>query len=227
MISLRTVTGSVALAPFLVVACSKGTAETSPASGTTSTSSSASSSSAAAAASSGASSGSIPAIPLSLTPSAYMSIPERFASEAIHRPPGLVVRAEPTTAAFRKAGLAITDEKQHLASPYQAKFCVGAKAKLDEVTFSICEYDTEKQATEGAALNDKSFKFVKNRQTHRNGATTLTILEATKNDENDAVVKKLVEIFQAQKPAPAPGADGGAASPSASVSAAPSASGAK
>ncbi|MBS2019607.1 MAG: hypothetical protein JST00_42490 [Deltaproteobacteria bacterium] len=227
MISLRTVTSSIALAPFVVVACSKGTAETSPSSGSASAAASASASAAVAASS--AASGATPAIPLSLTPSAYMSIPERFASEAIHRPPGLIVRVEPTTAAFRKAGLAITDEKQHLASPYQAKFCVGAKAKLDEVTFSICEYDTEKQAAEGAALNDKSFKFVKNRQTHRNGATTLTILEAAKNDENDAVVKKLVELFQAQKPAPAPGADGGTAAPSSSASgsAAPSASAAK
>jgi len=152
-----------------------------------------------------------------------MSIPERFASEAMHRPRGLTVRVEPTTAAFRKAGIVLTDEKQHLGTAFLANFCVGAKAKTDEVTFSICEYETDAKATEGAAMNDKSFKDIKNRKTHRNGATTLTILEAVKSDENDAIVKKLVDIFQAQTPTALQGADGGTR-PSTSASASTSAS---
>lgn len=213
MIPLRTVAGLIAFAPFVVVACEKTSSEPAP--------STIGSAAASASASAAAASASAAALALSLVPSANMSIPERFASEALHRPPGLTVRVEPTTAAFRQAGIALTDEKQHLGHPYLANFCVGAKAKSDEVTFSICEYDTDAKATEGAASNDKTFKAINNRHTHRNGATTLTILEAVKNDENDAIVKKLVDIFQAQKPSALPGADGGtrpSASPSVSTS---------
>lgn len=51
----------------------------------------------------------------SVTPSAYMTIPERFNAEVGQRPSG-TLRVEEVTAAFRKAGLTIEDEKQHLAS---------------------------------------------------------------------------------------------------------------
>lgn len=218
---LRTAAGVISAAPFvLVFACSK--------SGTDSSSTSVSSAASSAAASGTASetAAAAPAIPLSLTPSANMSIPERFTSEAMHRPVGPCVRVEETTAAFRKAGFDLIEEKQHLASPYMAKYCVGAKTKNEEISFSICEYDSDGKATEGAAMNDKAFKNVKNRHTHRNGATTLTVLESTKNDANDALVKKLVDTFQAQKPTAAPGG-APAANASGGSSAAPSAAASK
>ena len=81
----------------------------------------------------------------SVTPSAYMSIPERFNAEVAQRPTG-TIRVEEATAAFRKAGLTIEEEKQHLASFYKAMYCVGAKAKGEEVSFSVCEYKDEPAA---------------------------------------------------------------------------------
>jgi hypothetical protein len=138
----------------------------------------------------------------SVTPSAYMSLPERFNAEQAHRPKG-VIRVEDATAAFRKAGLTIDEEKQHLASFYKAIYCVGAKAKGEELSFSVCEYTDEPSAIAGKALNDKSFSTIKNRTTYRNGATTLTVLESNKTAENDVLAKKLVDTFGALK-APAP-----------------------
>lgn len=139
---------------------------------------------------------------VSVTPSAYMSIPERFTAEATQRPTG-TIRVEDATAAFRKAGLTIDDEKQHLASFYKAVYCVGAKAKAEDVSFSVCEYKDEAAAIGGKTINDKSFSAIKNRTTSRNGATTLTILESNKTAENDVLVKKLIDTFNALKP-PAP-----------------------
>ncbi len=132
-------------------------------------------------------------------PSAFRSVPERFAAEAQKRPSG-TVRVEDATAAFRKAGFDVKEEKQHLASIYQALYCVGAKAKGEEISFSVCEYADEAGATAGKALNDKSFAAIDNRTTYRNGGTTLTILESKKTPPNDAAVKKLVDTFAALKP---------------------------
>ena len=139
----------------------------------------------------------------SVTPSAYMSIPERFNAEVAQRPTG-TLRVEDATAAFRKAGLTIDEEKQHLASFYKAMYCVGAKAKGEEISFSVCEYPDETAAIAGKAVNDKSFSPIKNRTTYRNGATTLTVLESTKTPENDVIARKLVDTFAALKAPAAP-----------------------
>lgn len=141
----------------------------------------------------------------SVTPSAYMTIPERFNAEGAQRPAG-ALRAEDVTAAFRKAGLTVEDEKQHLASFFKAMYCVGAKAKGDEISFSVCEYKDAETAIAGKALNDKSFAAIKNRATYRNGLTTLTVLESNKTEDNDVIAKKLVDTFAALKAPPAPAA---------------------
>lgn len=136
----------------------------------------------------------------SSTPSAYMTIPQRFASEANHRPTG-VVRVEDAMAAFRRAGVELVEEKQHLASAYQAQYCVGAKTKADDVTLSLCEYRNTTEAKAGKAMNDKAFPS-KTRKTYENGGTTLTVLEVVVNKENDEIVKKIVDGFVALKPGP-------------------------
>lgn len=138
-----------------------------------------------------------------VVPPANMTIPERFNAEASHRPTG-VVRAEDATAAFRKAGVTLDEEKQHLASFYKAAYCVGAKAKGEEISFSVCEYTDGPGAAAGKQLNDKAFSPIKNRSSYVNGGTTLTILESVKTPENDALVKTLVDTFNALKsPTPA------------------------
>jgi len=192
-------------APFAVAACSKSGAEMGAAPGSPASASAvppASAASAASASSSAAASAGAPGLPLSATPSAYMSIPERFQAESLNRPKG-VIRAEEATAAFRKAGLKVEGEAQHLASTYKAHYCVGAKVKGDEITFSVCEYADAAAATEGAKMNDAAFAAIKNRKTYRNGGTTLTVLEVAKTPENDALVKKLVDAFEGLKPSAA------------------------
>ena len=138
---------------------------------------------------------------VSATPSAYMTIPERFNAEVATRPAG-GLRAEDVTAAFRKAGFTLEEEKQHLASFYRASYCVGAKAKGEDLTLSVCEYKSEALANEGKSLNDKSFAAIKNRTSYRNGNTTLTVLESNKTPENDVLAKKLVDTFTALKAPP-------------------------
>ncbi len=199
----------VAAAPFVVVACSKSEGASTSVSSATTPSVSVSVS-----ASASVSAHDQPQTALSVTPSSYMSIPERFATEAMNRPTNMTVRVEETTAAFRKAGVEIIEEKQHLASSYLAKYCVGAKTKNDDISFSICEYESEAKAIEGAAMNDKAFASIKNRKTHRNGATTITLLENVKNEATDALLKKLLDTFMAMKPAAAPGSKAAAASAS-------------
>ena len=196
--------GLSCVGPAMLLACSK-TGESNATKTTT-----ASSASASVAASAPADSYSAQTA-ASVTPSAYMSIPERFNAEVAHRPTG-TIRVEDATAAFRKTGLTVDDEKQHLASFYKAIYCIGAKAKGEEVSFSVCEYKDEPSAIAGKTLNDKSFSAIKNRTTYRNGATTLTVLESNKTAENDVVVKKLVDTFNALK-APSGAAPAPAVSP--------------
>jgi hypothetical protein len=136
--------------------------------------------------------------PSPVPPAGNMTIPERFNAEAAHRPTG-VLRVEDVTAAFRKAGVTLEEEKQHLASFYKAAYCVGAKAKGEEISFSVCEYTDAAAAKAGKELNDKAFSPIKNRASYVNGATTLTVLETIKNPDNDVIAKKLVDTFASLK----------------------------
>lgn len=105
--------------------------------------------------------------------------------------------AEEVFAAFDKAGIKLEPPKQHMASEYNARFCVGAKSPDENVGLSVCEYANESDATAGQALSVKILKQIANRNVYRDKNTTLAIVEVVKNADNDALVKKLISTFQA------------------------------
>ncbi len=111
--------------------------------------------------------------------------------------PNVHPTADEVFAAYDKAGLKMQPAKQHMASEYNAKFCVGDKSPDENVGLSVCEYGNEADATAGQVLSVKMFKEVANRNVYRNKNTTLAIVEIVKNADNDALVKKLVATFQA------------------------------
>lgn len=135
-----------------------------------------------------------------IPPMNMASIPERFANEAAHRPKG-TVRVEDVFDAFTKAGVTLREQRQHLASPFKAKYCVGAQAGHD-LHMSICEYDDDKTAMEGRQMSEKAFATIARRDLYQNKATTLTI-RRNDNDSGDVALRdKLVDLFN-KVPAPA------------------------
>lgn len=150
---------------------------------------------------------------------AQASIPDRFAAEAMKRPTG-VPRIEDAFDAFKKAGIELREEKQHLGSPFLAIYCVGFQTGND-VHASICEYKDEATATKGRDTSDKSFSTVPNRKVYRNGGSTLTVRVGVVTPANDALVKKMLATFQALKPSTTPPPVGKAPSPFAGASVQP------
>ena len=139
--------------------------------------------------------------------------------EAAHRPVG-VPRVEDVFAAYKKAGVDVHDEKQHLGAPFLAQYCVGFEAGVD-IHGSVCEHKDEATAIKGRDASDKGFMAVPNRKVYRNGGSTLILREGVVSPPNDALVKKMVATFQAQKPSAGPPPVGSAPSPFAGASAAP------
>lgn len=135
--------------------------------------------------------------PASPPSGAGMTIPQKFEAEAKNRPAG-TVRVEDVTAAFTAAGADIREEKQHLGSPYLAKYCVGLKTGED-IHASICEYDDEKTAVDGMKQSEKAF-MLPNRSLHRNGATTLTLRLGKNGADDQALAKKMIAAFESLRP---------------------------
>jgi len=115
----------------------------------------------------------------------------RFVKEAANRPKG-TPRVEDVLAAFKKAGFTLEDEKQHLASPYHASYCVGAKAQPG-IAMSVCEYTEPTAAAKGKGESEKM--PIENREVYLNGATTLTVLQFPKSADSEQAKKKLVDTF--------------------------------
>jgi hypothetical protein len=135
------------------------------------------------------------------TPSAFLPLGDRFAVEANDRPKN-TARVEDVVAAMKAKGVPVKELQQHLASPFEAKYCMGVEVDVD-IHLSICEYADEKTATSGREASLKAFSTVPGRSIYRNGATTLTVREGTKNAVNDATVAKMLNAFQDVKPPPA------------------------
>jgi hypothetical protein len=120
----------------------------------------------------------------------------RLSIEAGNRPgPNVHPTSEEVFAAFAKAGLKMQEPRQHLAKDYAARFCMGQKSADTNVGLSVCEYATEAEATAGRDQSATIFKDIANRSVYRNKATTLAVVETSKNPEDDALVKKLVAVF--------------------------------
>ena len=114
-----------------------------------------------------------------------------FQVEASNRPSG-TLRAEDVLGAFRAAGLTLHEERQHLARPYGARYCVGAKSGA-ELALSVCEYIDQEAARAGAETSRKI--PLANREIRLNRATSLTVRQLKKTTESDALAARLLEAF--------------------------------
>jgi hypothetical protein len=128
-----------------------------------------------------------------------LNIGERFNMESKARPAG-AIKAETAYGAINDAGFAVTEQKQHLASPYGARYCVGAKIaddkKVPQMDASVCEYISNEVAIIGRDRSAEGLKVVPNRTVIANKQTTLTVREYTRSPENDALVQKVIAVFQ-------------------------------
>lgn len=129
-----------------------------------------------------------------LPPTAMMSIPQRFQSEATNRPTG-VPTVEDVLGAFEKEGAKIREKAQHLGAPFLAKYCVGAQTGED-IHMSVCEYADATIAAKGLHESQTAFGTVANRTLYQNGGTTLTIRLGKNGPEDQALAKKLIEAFK-------------------------------
>jgi hypothetical protein len=95
-------------------------------------------------------------------------------------------------AAFRGAGVGLRAERQHLARPYGARYCVGAEFGPD-VALSVCEYIDRKAAEAGVASSRKI--PLKDREIRLQRATSLTVKLLKKTPESQALEGQLFEAF--------------------------------
>jgi hypothetical protein len=156
---------------------------------------------------------SAPAPPISTASAAaqrLLSLNQRFEREAGQRPKD-TPRVEDVLAAFEQQGLTCQDRRQHLAAPFRARYCFGARTDHD-VAISICEYGDAHGAKLGRDESLKAFSAVQNREIFLNRSTTLTLRQGRPTAASQAVIRKLVEAFS-KVPLPA------APAPSASASA--------
>jgi hypothetical protein len=114
-----------------------------------------------------------------------------FQNEAANRPTG-TIKAEDAIEAFRKAGVELVSVRQHLARPYGARYCVGAKSGA-AIALSVCEYIDAAAASTGAELSRKV--VLANREIRINQATSLTVREVEKTPAADALANKLFDSF--------------------------------
>ncbi len=137
----------------------------------------------------------VPSSPASARPSQpVFSIGDKLKVEQDGRPTG-TPKAEDVYAAFEKAGFALTEKQQHVASVFGAKFCLGAKTDND-MAFSVCEYADEAAAKAGRETSLKSLAVVPNRDILVNKKTTLTVRQpATKTPASEASEKKAAQVF--------------------------------
>ncbi|MEI9950142.1 MAG: hypothetical protein WDO74_14500 [Pseudomonadota bacterium] len=116
-----------------------------------------------------------------------------FKNEAENRPFG-TIKAEDALAAFRQAGVELDTVRQHLARPYGARYCVGAKSGT-VIALSVCEYIDSAAANAGAESSRKV--VLANREIRINQATSLTVREVEKSPAADALATKLFDRFAA------------------------------
>lgn len=141
----------------------------------------------------------VPALAVAAPASEGMSIEQRFASESANRPTGpTTLRAERALEEFSSVGATMREARQHLGAPFGAKYCVGARTG-DDVHLSVCEYDGDERAADGARRSKTAFAGVENRRVERNGATTLTVRLGKRTAADEALARKIVDAFATMK----------------------------
>jgi hypothetical protein len=116
-----------------------------------------------------------------------------FRVESESRPAG-TLRAEQAFEAFRRAGLEVHDQRQHLGRPYGARYCVGAKSGTS-LALSVCEYVDVEAARSGAEASRKI--ALAHREIRLNRATSLTVRQIEKTPESDALALSFFTAFDA------------------------------
>ena len=116
-----------------------------------------------------------------------------FREEAANRP-AAAIPAETVFAAFDKSGVAVKEARQHLARPFGAHYCSGAKVERD-IALSVCEYTDAASASTGRTGSERGLASIPNRQVLRNGATTLTIRLSQKDAPSEALAQRLAATF--------------------------------
>jgi hypothetical protein len=123
---------------------------------------------------------------------------ERFAGEANGRPPGVKPNVEDVYAALNANGLTISGQRQHLASPLGARYCVGAQAVSDKketlLEMSVCECATPEVAQVAKSFSDKTTN-IPLRTVYVNKQTMLVLRETKSTPEIDALVTKASGVF--------------------------------
>jgi len=114
-----------------------------------------------------------------------------FQNEAANRPVG-GLSVERVRGALRAAGVELKEARQHLARPYGARYCLGARAG-DGLALSICEYADADAAAAGAATSRKI--PLAHREISVNQATSLTIRKLEPSAANDALARRLFRAF--------------------------------
>jgi hypothetical protein len=127
-----------------------------------------------------------------------MSIPQRFSSELAGRPPGVKPSIEDVYAGLEKAGITVVDRRQHLASPFGARYCLGARAvgAADKpmLQMSVCEFVSPEAAKIGRDYSADAMKLPM-RTVYVNKQTTLTLREEKQDPEIDALVEKAAAAY--------------------------------
>ena len=139
------------------------------------------------------------AIPGAVVPTMpNMSIPQRFGAELNGRPKGLSLSIEDVYAGLEKAGLTVVDRKQHLASPFGARYCLGARAvgagDKPMLQMSVCEFVTPEAAKMGRDYSADGMKLPM-RTVYVNKQTTLTLREEKQDPDIDALVDKAAAAY--------------------------------
>jgi hypothetical protein len=117
-----------------------------------------------------------------------------FRFEATHRPAGAVTY-ERAFSAFRDEGVTITEESQHVAHPFGAKFWMGAHAS-EQVSLSICEFDGNAAAKAGQVMSTKALASIQNRAVLQHDNATLTVRLNEKTAANEALATRLTDRFR-------------------------------
>jgi len=104
-------------------------------------------------------------------------------------------RIEDVLAAFKTAGVSVTNVRQHLAKPFGADYCAGADAGAG-VVLSLCEYRTPAAAVAGRSSSQKGLASIPNRSVVVNGSTTLTLRERSATAESAKLTGVLERAFE-------------------------------
>jgi len=94
--------------------------------------------------------------------------------------------------AFQKAGLSVTDQRQHLGRPFGARYCWGAKSGVD-VALSVCEYVDRSSAEKGAEQSRQA--SAPHREVRINQATSLTVRRIKNDATSAALSERLFDEF--------------------------------